>query len=114
MGFDLLGTKENFCVGWVGWRTVYNLAIENGWKPTGTKPPNKETMAQLHGGPPSHPLSDDWDGSYFSSDFQIVTEEDATNMADALDRSLELQTSDDDEWLRSFSRFARSGEFVIA
>ncbi len=61
-------------------------------------------------------MPDRWDGGYISNDFQIVTAEDAANMADALDRSLEFNVTDDtddDEDIIGFIRFARGGAFKI-
>ncbi len=58
-------------------------------------------------------MPDRWDGGYISNDFQIVTAEDAANMADALDRSLEFNVTDDDEDIIDFIRFARGGAFKI-
>ena len=58
-------------------------------------------------------MPDRWDGGYISNDFQIVTAEDAANMADALDRSVEFNVTDDDEYIIDFIRFARGGAFKI-
>ena len=58
-------------------------------------------------------MPDRWDGGYISNDFQIVTAEDAANMADALDRSLEFNVTDADEYIIDFIRFVRGGSFEI-
>ncbi len=114
MGFDLYGEKGCYCLNWSGWRKVFELAIENGWKPAGTKPPDEKVIKQFYGdNAPPHPMADNRNGSYFSNDLQLVTAEDAANMADALDRSLEFKITGDGEWLRKFIRFARSGDFTI-
>lgn len=44
---------------------------------------------------------------------QLVTEEDATNMANAVELSLDSQTTECDGLLREFIEFARSGDFLI-
>tara|TARA_Y100001934_G_C12342833_1_gene771119 strand:- start:1664 stop:2002 length:339 start_codon:yes stop_codon:yes gene_type:complete len=111
MGFDLYGKKDSCCLNWSDWRETFELAIENGWKPAGTKPPDEETTKKLYGC--DSQMVDNWNGGYFSNDFQLVTAEDATNMANALDRSLEFNVTNDAEWLRKFIRFARSGAFII-
>jgi hypothetical protein len=38
---------------------------------------------------PMSPDPDEWNGGYFSNDYQWVTEEDAANIADALQRALD-------------------------
>ncbi|MBT4557603.1 MAG: hypothetical protein HN749_00015 [Nitrospina sp.] len=113
MGFDLMGKKGSFSTNIAGWGYLFNLAFENGWAPEGTKTPGTIQMINPYGDGPYPEILDNWCGSYFSNDLQVVTEEDATNMANALDRSLEFKVSDDDEWLREFIMFARSGDFVI-
>jgi hypothetical protein len=114
MGFDLMGKKGFFSTNIDGWGYLYNLAIENGWSPEGTKPPGTIQVINPYGDGPYPEMPDNWCGSYFCNDLQVVTEEDATNMANALDRSLEFKVTDDDEWLCEFIMFARSGDFVIA
>ena len=114
MGFDLMGKKGSFSTNRAGWSYLLSIAFENGWKPEGTKPPSKIQMIKLHGYGPYLETLDNWCGSYFYNELQVVTEEDATNIANALDRSLEFKVTDHDEWLREFIRFARSGDFVIA
>jgi|TARA_Y100000294_G_scaffold151356_1_gene149121 hypothetical protein len=114
MGVDLLGKQGTFSMNWTGWRTIYGIAIENGWNPAGTKPPNDEHI-KLLSGDDNAPffVADNWNGDYFSNDLQLVTKEDATSMADALTRSMEFQITDDDEWLSEFIKFARDGDFLI-
>jgi hypothetical protein len=55
---------------------VLTLAHEfGGWEPLGTEPPESWEWRE-------------WSGSYQSNDYQRVTEEDARNLADALERAL--------------------------
>ena len=49
MGMDLFGEKRIFSVNWHGWRRFYELAIENGWEPEGTKPPGTVQMINPYG-----------------------------------------------------------------
>jgi len=102
MGMDLIGRNDVFSLNWTGWRLMYETAVNNGWEPVGTEPNERAPQ-----------MPDRWDGGYFSNDFQIVTAEDAANMADALDRSLEFNVTDDDEYIIDFIRFARGGAFKI-
>jgi hypothetical protein len=77
----------------------------------------------------------DWDGRYFGNEFQWVTEEDARNMADALERAVEEPEEGDKEfvwvtkgepgeddkidcvfsnrYVAEFAWFCRQGEFRI-
>ena len=114
MGFDLMGKKGSFSTNRAGWRFFYKLAMENGWEPEGTKPPGTIQMINPNGDCSYPEIPDDWCGSYFYNDLQLVTKGDAKNMADALERSLDFQSTDDDGLLREFIDFARSGDFVIA
>ena len=72
MGFDLKGKYTRVSYNWSGYRELFNTAISNGWEPAGTvfdEDPN-------------------WDGEYFSSDGQWVTDEDARGIARAIYASL--------------------------
>ncbi len=45
-----------------------------------------------------------WSGTYFSNNYQYITDEDATNIADALERALDdIPEFDTDEKLREYS-----------
>jgi len=88
MGMDLHGASgyERFTN--TSWSKILELAYEYGWKPQGTEPgewydENGELDKQLS------PNPDEWDGTYFSNDYQLVTDEDAANIADALQRALD-------------------------
>jgi hypothetical protein len=58
------------------WVAVYNVALAFGWKPAGTVAP------EMFPGPGR------WDGTYFTSDFQKVRDDDAIALAAALRRAL--------------------------
>jgi hypothetical protein len=79
MGMDLISEGGDFWFPNHGWRAVLDLAHDyGGWVPAGTQAP------QFDDEPPWH----DWSGTYFSNDRQLVTAEDARNLADALERAL--------------------------
>ena len=67
MGFDLTNSKgQEFHFNKYNFPRVLTLAEYFGWEPMGTV------------------LSDDWNGTYVSNDWQHVLEEDAFNLAKAL------------------------------
>ena len=71
---DLYRNKDGAYFRWLNpyWYTVLKLARRYGWKPLGTK---------IAGNP-------QWDGSYETNDYQIVTSKDAKAMAAALEKVL--------------------------
>jgi hypothetical protein len=74
MGYDLtnsFGQTHQWKV--LGWWILLNLAREYGWSPGGTELPDADS---------------DWDGNYFQNMGQLVSREDATALADALERLL--------------------------
>ena len=80
MGYDLQNEKGNtFRWNVWGYSPVLSLAEVYGWKPKGTVLNNWE----------SGEIETDWDGKYFSNDGQVVTAEDASDMAKALSKALE-------------------------
>src|SRR5215211_4100011 len=97
MGMDLKGAGGIERFSNTSWRKILELAYEYGWKPQGTEPgqwydENGELCKQLS------PDPDTWSGTYFSNECQWVTEEDAANIADALQRALDdISDFDTDE-----------------
>ena len=92
MGMDLRGAggTERFSV--TSWCKVLQLAQEYGWQPAGTQAP---TFALVEG---TTETVEDWDGTYLSNSFQRVTDEDAANIAEALQRALsDIPDFDTDE-----------------
>lgn len=84
MGYDLSNVNNeelNFGFNSLSWRSVLQIAQRYGWKPAGTVDQDEP----------------EWDSTYFSNDGQTVTTEDATALADALERALDdipgIQTS---------------------
>jgi hypothetical protein len=53
------------------WGHLLKLATMNGWEPAGTRKRSRE-----------------WDGNYWTNDGQRVTDDDARNLADALEEAL--------------------------
>jgi hypothetical protein len=89
MGMDLTNVAgETYRFNTTSWRKVLELACQYGWKPQGTEPGRwyDETgrlCEQLS------PNPDEWNGSYFSNDFQWVTDKEAANIAHALEQALD-------------------------
>jgi len=102
--------------GWPEARSASRALREYGWQPLGTEvgqwcdPETGELCKQLSTDP------DEWDGTYFCNESQWVTEEDAANIADALERVLEDKPNFKDgvrQRIRDFIAFCRVGEFTI-
>jgi hypothetical protein len=64
------------------WRRFLSLAFQYGWEPAGTEAPDLPEDLQT-----SVDVKE-WAGGYFSNDYQWVTDQDAANLADALERAL--------------------------
>ena len=101
MGHDLKNSKGGYRrFGVDSWWCMQDLAKRHGWKPQGTVL-NTDIQYQLRGGNLDDPEINQelwreaendvksWPGSYATNDFQWVTEEDARNMADALEKAVE-------------------------
>jgi hypothetical protein len=94
MGMDLTGAGGEISFNIFAWAKVLDLAQQYGWEPAGTEAPDFEVKDE--DGNVDHELSEqlscraeDWDGNYSTNDFQSVTEHDAANIADALERALD-------------------------
>jgi hypothetical protein len=95
MGMDLSGKGGYFRFSNYGWRAALELAHEHGWEPAGTVPP-KFTVYALDGVTVDEVRTRaerqsyaNWSGGYFTNDYQVVSDEDAANIADALERALD-------------------------
>lgn len=76
MGIDLRGAGGQLHFSSQGWAKILELAHSHGWEPEGTLKPG-------------HLAEDEsWDGTYFTSDYQKVTAEDASHLAEALEKAL--------------------------
>ena len=121
MTFDITNEKG---AGWninnTGWSFMLGAAVEHGWEPAGTvlyRPSgiHPEQIAVeageltfilavgagdialgFHQAIRSEEIEPDWGGYYTSNDGQIITAEDASNMAMALSKSLQEET--DENW----------------
>jgi hypothetical protein len=93
------------------WSSCFDLAIEFGWHPSCTAPPDD--------------CEGNWCGSYFSNNFQKVEDSDARALGEALLRGIATEEARErdnptkwpDGWLRllrGFAEFARRGGFTIA
>src|SRR5215212_473280 len=88
MGMDIHGAGGYERFSSTAWSKMLMLAYNYGWKPQGTEPllwydENGELDKQRS------PDPDEWDPSnYGTNDHQLVTEADAANIADALQRAL--------------------------
>ena len=95
MGMDLSGKGGYFRFSNYGWRAALELAHEHGWEPAGTELPDITVYA------PDGVTVDEvatraerklyatWDRGYFWNENQVVSDEDAANIADALERALD-------------------------
>ena len=95
MGMDLSGKGGYFRFSNYGWRAALELAHEHGWEPAGTVPP-KFTVYALDGVTVDEVRTRaerqsyaNWSGGYFTNDYQVVSDEDAANIAAALERALD-------------------------
>ena len=96
MSVTLSHHGDHYYIQNLGWVNLLKLAYEYGWEPAGTEllladvvyvngKVDYEATERFNA-----PRKDyDWDGSYFGSDFQFVTDEDAANIADALERAID-------------------------
>lgn len=123
MGVDLTrGHNDEISFNWQAWRYLLETADAYGWRPEGTLPP------------PYYIYDREWNGSYFSNDWQEVRATDAAAMAAALERActalraaIKEQVEIDDDLipfeynnlsrdlrlLEDFARFAARGHFFI-
>lgn len=84
MGMDLSGGGGDFRFNMTSWRFILRLAYKYGWKPKGTNV--SEVTLGIMG--VKDPSESNWDGSYFSNEWQEVDDEDALHIANALEKAL--------------------------
>jgi hypothetical protein len=101
MGYDMSNSKgDEAHLTMSLWSDFFRLAMEYGWEPMGTVSPYEDNVV--------------WDGGYFSNDFQLVTETDAANLANALEKAIRASPKRAfADWIRSFIDFCRGGGFSI-
>jgi hypothetical protein len=78
--YDFTNIKSEFYFSVMEWHKILELAQKFGWKPKGTS--SNRIMKSFAGN------WDNWDGNYFSFANQLVDEDDAKNLADALKRAI--------------------------
>ena len=101
MGMDLSVKGGYFRLSGATWREVLTLAYDHGWKPAGTEPGRWIDPETGELDEQMSPDPETWESmDYFSNGFQWVTDEDAVNIADALERAC-IATLEGDEELRS-------------
>lgn len=102
MSMTLSGTERTLCVGHGAWSEVLITAQENGWETRSTLPPIYDQDAL------------DWSGNYTSNDSQLVGEEDAASLADALERALlDIYDAEARAFLEDMIAFCREGGFRL-
>ncbi|MGO9017368.1 MAG: hypothetical protein ACLQVJ_03360 [Syntrophobacteraceae bacterium] len=74
-----------------GWEKVLIIAAKNGWEPMGTVPHQWCGIAP-----------EDWNGNYFSCDFQTVCAEDTLGIAAALELAVADLEESSVEWIQEF------------
>lgn len=84
MGYELRGKGDTVSLNIAGWEFIVDVAKAYGWIPMGTQPTD---LTYPNGMPLG--AQEDWRGSYFYNEWQIITEQDASNIADALQRALQ-------------------------
>lgn len=96
MSFDIVGKGGHMCLTTNTWATLLNLAQASGWEPMGTKVNlaqcRADAAAMGHAFDP-HDLY--WSGSYLCTFGDVVTDQDAKNLADAPDRFLSDYPADE-------------------
>jgi hypothetical protein len=134
MSMDLNGAGGYFKTSNECWRQLLRLAHDyGGWEPMGVWQPTGDWIADARFG--DGRMDEERTMNYFTNDFQLVCDEDARNLADAVERSLSdvpafmaridnkaVEAMTPPEWfcghgrdlLRDFVAFARSGAFRIS
>jgi hypothetical protein len=88
MGMDL---GRGLSLNWHAWRYCLETAKTFGWVPQGT-----ELRHCPYGREITEAEKQEWSGTYFSNDWQWVTDEDAREMAKALRRAIARMENDED------------------
>jgi hypothetical protein len=88
MGVDLHGAGGYVLYPWYHWQQFLGMAYLFGWEGPGTLPPDLRDKNNEPIYPPE--ILEKWDGTYFANNYQRVSEEDAWNIAIALQRALRL------------------------
>ena len=101
MGMDCQGRNEDgVSMTWWTWHRLLTTAREHGWEPTGTQACDESSSCE-NGSlvwPEEAPVDEHGLGldSYMRKDNRLVEEEDATGLADALERAIHRGALEDD------------------
>ncbi len=83
MGMDISSKKSETRFSYGAWAEILETAINYGWQPMGTQAPEELDLEE------NWRPKDNWDGNYSTSDYQLITADDAENLANALYKALE-------------------------
>ena len=83
---------------WSVWVALLKAATANGWEKRGTRPCDLDFLHSADGYPrwPEEPPADGDGAGYMGNNFQLVDEEDAANLAGALERATHNGTLDEE------------------
>lgn len=101
MGMDCHGLNGGgFSANSWGWSALLAAATANGWEPRGTRRCDLEFLHSEDGyfRWPDEPPADRHGAGYTANCFQLVDEEDAANLADALERAIRNGAFDEDSY----------------
>jgi hypothetical protein len=97
MGFDLSNRQgQSYRFNFFDWPNLLRLAEQYGWEPEGTtldpehladREEDEELSPEEVAAEVAESL-EKWEGGYCTNDFQVVSAEDARNLADALEKAL--------------------------
>jgi len=115
MGVNLGGKHGgHFDMNWSNWRYCLKTAYRYGWRPLGTVAADPALLREVYGPVREgcqEPDYSEWDGDYFSNESQIVTDDDARAIAEALRNA--IAAGEENQLLIDFADFAQKGEFRI-
>jgi hypothetical protein len=95
MEMDLSGKGGYFRFSTYAWHAALELAHEHGWEPAGTESPGVTVYApdgvtvDEVGTRTERQRYANWDGDYLTNAYQVVSDEEAANIAEALVRALD-------------------------
>lgn len=119
MGMDLSGEGGYYRFSNVAWGKVLELARQYGWEPAGTMAPpstvhNADGTVDMELTQGYRKAYANWDGNYHINARQWVTDEDAANIADALERALDdIPDFDTDEKVKEYTPDTPTGDPVL-
>jgi hypothetical protein len=88
MALDICSPEDSMPLSNFEWAMLRTFAEANGWTPQGTRAPDPSIWPKKFIKQAPKP-GQRWDGDYTAAEFQEVSSEDASNMADALRAGIE-------------------------